>query len=480
MACPPAGLYDSFIEQGLFWLAGKREDEVPGTLAYDPENGAVLSLLGIFGGVHEAFGRALGGRRDEEAVIHGVTMKGKPVSLLHAHDTKRQLNMPGIASETWTSNLMVIGAHITSSDEPIFPKCYFRFNEIETWLKHSPFTATHDTDAKTLNVLAEKPREMPFASHAEFEVSTVGSLYSDNKPDTRFVIDVISQMAITPPEPRSLDWHLNRAARLQELASLCTGHYLPLTSFELRGPDVELGGGGTQPSEVHLYARLIHGESGVAATTKRRTPIVTGPELTRFNPQAVQHWFDQFESFDPALRLFFTITAERQMFTNIRLLLAIQALEVFHRRTGGDTVMPEAEFASFADGMTAAIPANASPDMREKLESLYRFANEPSLKQRLRAIVASLTQAFGEAPGGSNGKFLRKLVDTRNYYTHFSEELSERTLDGEGMYWANRRVILLLTLLFLQRIGLAAADIKPLLERHREFAQLWAKADRPR
>ncbi len=163
------------------------------------------------------------------------------------------------------------------------------------------------------------------------------------------------------------------------------------------------------------------------------------------------------------------------MFTNIRLLLAIQALEVFHRRTGGDTVMPEAEFAAFADGMRAAIPANANPDMREKLELLYRFANEPSLKQRLRAIVASLTQAFGEAPGGFNGKFLRKLVDTRNYYTHFSEDLSERTLDGEGMYWATRRVILLLTLLFLQRIGLAASDIKPLLERHREFAQLWGE-----
>ncbi len=113
MACPPPGLYDSFIEQGLFWLAGKRDDEVPGTLAYDPANGSVLSLLGIFSEMHQAFGGVLGGSRDGEAVIHGVTMKGKPVSLLHAHDTKRQLNMPGIASETWTSNLTVIGAHIT-------------------------------------------------------------------------------------------------------------------------------------------------------------------------------------------------------------------------------------------------------------------------------------------------------------------------------------------------------------------------------
>jgi len=482
MASPPLGIYDNFNEQGLFWLPDKRDDEVPGTLSYDPENGAVLKLLGIFGKLHDAFNRALGGARDNaEAVIHGVTMKGKPISLLHAFDTSRQLNMPGIPHETWSSNLLVIGAHITSADdEAIFPKSYFRFEEIETWLEHSPFDDAFDSEAKTLTVHAVKPREVAFASHADFEVSSVGSLYSDNKTATRFAIDVTSQMAITPHEPKSLNWHLNRAVRIQELASLCTGHFLPLTSLELRGPNVELGGGGTRPSEVHFYARMIHGEGRSETRSKRRTPIVTGPELNRFNPQAMQLWFDQFEAFDPALRLFFTITGARQMFTNIRLLLAIQALEVFHRRTSGETVMPDADFATFADTMIDAIPVDANPDMREKLKSLYRFANEPSLKQRLRSIVASLTEAFGETPGGFNGKFLRKLVDTRNYYTHFSEELSARTLDGEGMYWATRRVLLLLTLLFLQRLGIAAYDIKPLLKRHNEFAQLWAKADRPR
>lgn len=482
MASPPHGIYDSFTEQGVFWLPEHPKDEVSGTLSYDPENGAALKLLGIFGDFREglkwAFGRA---RDDEKAVIYGVTTRGKPISLLHAINTKRQINMPGIPHETWSSNLLVIGAHITNADdEAIFHKSYFRFEDVESWLEHSPFTDTFDPESKTLNVLAEKPREVAFASHADFDVSSVGSLYSDNEPATHFVIDVTTQMAITPREPQSLNWHLDRAVRLQELASLCTGHFLPLTSFELRGPDVELGGGGTRPAEVHFYAQMIHGEGRGQTKSKRRTPIVTGPELTRFNPQAVQLWFDQFEAFDPALRLFFTITGARKMFTNIRLLLAIQALEVFHRRTSGETVMAEQKFAEFTEAMVSAIPPDTEPDMREKLESLYRFANEPSLKQRLRSIIASLTDAFGEAPDGFDSKFLRKLVDTRNYYTHFSAELSTRSLDGEGMYWATRRVVLLLTLLFLQRLGIAADDIKPLLQRHSEFAQLWAKADRPR
>ena len=481
MADVPQGIYDSFTHQGLFWLSEHPDDQVPGTLSYDPDNGAELKLLGIFGDVSDGFKRVFGGApEDEKAIILGITTKGKPISLLSAINTKRQINMPGIAHETWSSNLLVIGAHVISADDAIFSKSYLRFEEIEAWLEHSPFTDTFDTETKSLNLVAAKPREVAFASHTDFNVSSVGSLYSNNDPATRFVIDVTTQMAITPREPQSLNWHLKRAVRIQELASLCTGHFLPLTSFELRGPDVELGEGITRPSEAHFYARMIHGERRGETRPKHRTPIVTGPELIRFNRQALQLWFDQYEAFSPALGLFFTITSERKMFTNVRLLLAIQALEVFHRRTSGETVMAEEKFAEFTKAMVAAIPPDTEANMREKLEALYRFANEPSLKQRLRSIVASLTDAFGEAPGGFDGKFLRKLVDTRNYFTHFSAELSARTLNGKGMYWATRRVVLLLTLLFLQRLGIAAHDIKPLLQRHREFAQLWAKAEYPR
>jgi hypothetical protein len=93
----PLGIYDNFTEQGLFWRPDKRDDEVPGHAQLCPESGAVLKLVGILGKLHEAFNRSLGGTRDNaEAVIHGVTMRGKPISLLHAFDTSRQLNMPGI------------------------------------------------------------------------------------------------------------------------------------------------------------------------------------------------------------------------------------------------------------------------------------------------------------------------------------------------------------------------------------------------
>jgi hypothetical protein len=50
---------------------------------------------------------------------------------------------------------------------------------------------------------------------------------------------------------------------------------------------------------------------------------------------------------------------------------------------------------------------------------------------------------------------------------------------GGEMYWATRRIVLLLSLLFLQRLGVAASDLLRLLKRHQEFARLWVTEGDP-
>ena len=197
------------------------------------------------------------------------------------------------------------------------------------------------------------------------------------------------------------------------------------------------------------------------------------------NPKAVQQWFDQYEVFDPAISLLFTITGEWQMYASVRFLLAVQALEVFHRRTSGDTIMPENDFTAFADILTKTIPASTPSRMKEKLRGTYRYLNEPSLNQRLKSIADDLEAEFGVAPPAFDKTYRRKLVDTRNNYTHFSSELDNKALDGSGLHWASRCIVLLLTLLFLLRIGLPATRLAPFIERHQEFSRLWASVDNP-
>ena len=55
---------------------------------------------------------------------------------------------------------------------------------------------------------------------------------------------------------------------------------------------------------------------------------------------------------------------------------------------------------------------------------------------------------------GGNGKVPRSWIDTRNYYTHWDEELRADVLDGQEMYHANVRMLHLLRALYLQLMGI--------------------------
>lgn len=474
----PLGLKDTFTEEGYWWIQGREDNRVAGTLSFDPENRAVLKLLGLTRELGPAFAAALSGGHRPVETIYGVTKNGKPVTLLRAFNVQSSLRMPGIPTETWKSNLLVVGLHISDEEkDEVFSKSYVRFDGIEEWLGHRPFTRKHDLKNRRVTIVADKPPETHFAEHADFKVTTVGSIYSSNEPATHYTLDHYSQLGIEPPSPKSLNWHLSRAVRLQELASLCSGHHLTMLGFELQGPEEKIGDT-ARPVEVHFYSALANDDT--ERRPRHETPLISGPELISFNADAVQSWFDQYEIFNPAIALFFTVTGQKQMFTNIRLLLAIQALEVFHRRTTSDGVMDDQEFDAFYSKLVAAIPDPENKRMKEKLLGTCRYLNELSLGQRLRAIVADLTASFGHTPPAFSKRNIRKLVDTRNYYTHFSKDLESKGTKGGGeMYWASRRIVLLLSLLFLQRLGVTAAELTRLLERHQEFSRLWVTEGEP-
>jgi hypothetical protein len=167
------------------------------------------------------------------------------------------------------------------------------------------------------------------------------------------------------------------------------------------------------------------------------------------------------------------------MFTNVRFLLAIQALEVFHRRTTRGGLMAKTDYRKLRKRLVEAIPSDLTPEMGEKLVSLYSFANEPSLMQRLETIIATVNEDFGEEVRGFTDGFARKVVDTRNYNTHFTGSLEAKAMDGADMWWASRRIIMLLTYLFLKNIGIKAPAFQEALERHREFQALFDSPAEP-
>lgn len=469
----PLGLNDSFTEEGVWWLPSTPTNQIAGTLTFNQSSGPELSLIGLLGGF-ESFGIV----DNERVTIYGVTKSGKTVSLINSYSKTRQFSAPGIMTEVYRSNILAIGMHFQTTDEEIFDRSWVRFEKIEEWLGHNPFRQKYDHVNNQISLDVVRPPAISMGTFGDYVIESEVQTYTDNKPSNTFSFRVNSELSTRSKTPKSLDWHFSSASRLQELASLCTGHYLPLISLRLQGPKQSSGSSGQRPVEISIYARMNRSDIESRATSEK--PLVLANELIEFEASALELWYAQYETLSPVINLFFAVVGETSMFVNVRFLLAIQALEVFHRRTSGQTVMTQSDYVALKAELTASIPDKTSPAMREKLTSLYQFANEPSLMQRLKRIMADLETEFGFIPEGFSGRFLRSLVDTRNYNTHFSVELETKSLDAVGMYWASRRIILLLSVALLMRLGLRAQQISALLNRHREFSDLWESQDPPR
>lgn len=435
---------------------------------FDQELGPTISLAGLLRGLPESFNAD----RDERLLIHGVTRSGKRVTLLECLNKSRQLQFPGICTEVYRPYMAAVGLHFQSSDEELFDRSQFHFDGLEQWLGRRPLEMGHDPATRRINVTAIAPAEELLVDLADQQVMAGAIAGTTDAKETQATIYSQSTLVCVPREPSTLEWHFHNAVQLQSLATLMTGHHLPLTWLQLQGPEAEIAPGVSRPTTVDILASMQHPTSARRATDQ---PIIRWPELASFSPDAVDRWIRMYDDLGSVIGIVLTLIAEERMFVNVRFLLAIQALEAFHRSTDPQLLIDPARHAELCETLQAAIPRGTPREMRDKLKSTLKFTNEPSLRQRLRAILAGIAERFDEAPAGFSKGFITSLVDTRNSETHHTPELKRKALDNNGMYWASRQILALLVVLLIERLGVPAAAILQHLGRHQEFFQLWRR-----
>lgn len=180
-------------------------------------------------------------------------------------------------------------------------------------------------------------------------------------------------------------------------------------------------------------------------------------------------WFAVADDLEPVIDLFFTVLSDRGLPLEAAFLLTAQAVEVHHRRTGASVIIPAADYDAMREAMIAGIPDDAPAAMREKLEGSLSFANEPSLGQRLRAIVERMSEDFGARPFGFDPARIRAAVNTRNYYTHYSPKLETKAKTGLELHELTEAFKPLLFTLLLAELQLPLTDIRRRLQRRRAF-----------
>ena len=168
------------------------------------------------------------------------------------------------------------------------------------------------------------------------------------------------------------------------------------------------------------------------------------------------NWFQKEQTLCPVFDLLLSTIYSPGQYVQSTFLSLAQALESFHRKVYEGSYLSQEEYSSIRDALTDAIPPGIDKKLSDKLRTMLQYGNELSLKSRLEYLFEGIRRDHLDNLSGSDDtrRFIRLLVDIRNYLTHYAgpkPSILESTVE---MYNLNRRMTALLMLLIFKYLGL--------------------------
>lgn len=177
----------------------------------------------------------------------------------------------------------------------------------------------------------------------------------------------------------------------------------------------------------------------------------------------IRKWLADYEIIYPAFDLYLSSKIGSYRNLNGVFLSLVQGLETLHRRTAHETEMNVDDF----EQLQATIIELAPPQRRNFIESRLTYANEISLRKRMRRLI----EPFGDLFGTSSEikALVQDIIDKRNYLTHYDKKLEVRArrIDDNRMYGICLRLDALFHLHFLRLTGMDTDRIRSMARENR-------------
>lgn len=447
-------LNDTIDLAGDWWDSQDQNTRIPGQLTFDQNKGIELRVNQAFSPPHGEV--RVGDANPRYVCIHGVTVKGEAVTLIDAQQFGTSLNFGtgGIREPAKIyARILVMGAHIPPQFR--YRSISFRIPGLQVWLAHQVIAGKMHFDANNMPVrqdysLISRPAE-------EFNIpaitSIVSILYSWNQNIDAYStieVSVSSWFRIKPDTPMLVDWFLEQNDKLLTLVSLLAGQLMLADSIQAQIDD----------SSTRVSVLFASEETSKPKMKLPSDFFLSRDKISIPFSECCKKWFEVVPKFEKAATLTKSIMASEDLWLHMRFLSLLQALEGLHRSMGDGKYMKNIAYEAVVHELQNAIPDSVNPDHRSSLKSKIKYGNQYSLRKRLKNLEASLTDEIRKHLFGPTKSAPHTWIDTRNYYTHWDEELIGSVLDNQEMYFANIRLTHFLCTMFRILIGVPESDIE--------------------
>lgn len=440
-------IYDKH-EYSAEWNIPGSENRISGRLSYTHER-AELSLNDTFTPLSGPI--SISDPIREYPAIHGISSKGEAISLLNTQSLGVSLNISsgGMRQpERLISPWVIVGAHVTP--DTLYTSVNFYIPGLEAWLSKPAIEEQSSIDPESKRITNSfiinppNPEKTP-ASHISSVLEWGFSTSIAPNKFTSLEVTVHGWVSIHPQTPQSLEWFLDQHAKLATLLALMAGAPMPARAIH-----ASIGSLTNFPLSVLVTIQQ-------AEPCKLKHPLdffvprgVLGPIF----PAIIEQWFLEINSVLIPSQLALATLSTENLWLHVKFLSLMQALEGFHRGRFQGNYMEESEYEKIKSTISSSIPASVANDHRDALRSRIRYGNQISLSKRLNELRNYIGDSLAALIISADSKIPRNWIDTRNYLSHWDEELRPFAIDGQEMYNANIRIENFLRVLYLLTAGI--------------------------
>ncbi len=443
------------------------ETRLDGRLRFDPNAGISLEVHGVARGGLTAVGA-------HRPTIVGQMFSGPPFTLLHCRSQGVRTGGAGMAEVRIVAEHLLVGIHLEDPAIAPFDEIRVSLTSLNEWFGDSPI-AVNWQDLPD----GESGREVTItcARLPRFGFSPIRggpSLLSDQDvrtSETRLTDAGVHNnfaLRLIPRAPFGVESCAEELFRLQAFLSLLCGHQAFYESVRLYrlGPDKD-------ERQRNVVRYLTHFAQPAGRDGERHEGVLFPlPAVRDVLPDLWAAWGDRYAYYRSAVELYTSTELFGHQLLNFQFLAIMQALETLHRNRFGGAFTSDAEFKTVCDALTAAIPPNTDASLRSALKARLRYANEFSLRRRLKDLAGRLSSDVSNSIDPSVKVFFERAVKTRNYLTHYDQTDKTEAFHGGALFWATRLLRWFFLSVLLTDMGLPSATLVGALSRAGELKHI--------
>jgi hypothetical protein len=451
--------------RGKWWLPDNPELKISGVLKFSPTNGGTLKLDGMLDPESEVYLT----RMRDFPIILGLTTDNEEITLKDCFEISYELyGNTSISSIDFTS--LFKKAHFEKEEDIKFKSIDTNYSYLDEWIGISGLSFKYGEEDKDGFSITYKPPDHFMISINDFKLSLIFKTeYSMELNEFYTHAKAYLRIEFNDGKEHSFKEFLDIFNKIKNFLSLCVWvkpvYYMGITGkTELNkrvfGDKITL-----QPAvEILFQERYFQKEIDIGSFSF----LVRFEQIRERFAIILSNWFNKAELLEPFYNLYFGLLYNPHLYLGLQFLSLTQAIEFYHRKIYSGNYVCDEEYNAIYNDLLQAIPQKTNDGLKERLKTYLEFGNEFTLRKRLEDILMELDWLMAILFERKE-EFINEVVKLRNYFTHYSSELS---VDDRELLHIVEILNRIVAAIMLKEIGFDSEELKCLFNDNRLFRKI--------